>query len=63
MLLHLKRLGVDEAGEVAISYSLIAALVSIAALVVMAQLGDTLPRVFNLVTQTMIEGLARVGLI
>ena len=61
MLTHLIRLRVEEAGEVAISYSLIAALISIAAIIAMTQLGDTLPHIFDFVTQTMIDGLARMG--
>jgi Flp pilus assembly pilin Flp len=62
MLHLLSRLRVDEVGEVAISYSLVAALVSIAALIAMTVLGDTIPEIYNFVTGTMIEGLQRVGL-
>jgi len=62
MLHLLTRIRFDELGEVAVSYSLVAALVSIAALVGMALLGDILPEIFNFVTGTMIEGLERVGL-
>jgi Flp pilus assembly pilin Flp len=62
MLHLLSRLRVDEVGEVAISYSLIAALVSIAAIVAMTQLGDVIPEVYQFITVTMIEGLQRVGL-
>ena len=58
----LSRLRVDEMGEVAISYSLVAALVSMAAIIAMTQLGDVIPEIYDFVTGTMIEGLARVGL-
>lgn len=62
MLHLLSRLRVDEMGEVAISYSLVAALVSIAAIIAMAQLGDVIPEVYDFVTGTLVEGLERVGL-
>ena len=62
MLYLLSRLRIDEAGEAAISYSLIAALISIAAIIAMTQLGDTLPHLFDLVNETLTDGLARVGL-
>jgi len=63
MLQQLSRIRADEVGEVAISYGLIAALISIAAIIAMTQLGDTLPHVFDFVTNTMRDGLARMGLI
>jgi pilus assembly protein Flp/PilA len=53
----------DERGEVAISYGLIAALISIAAIIAMTQLGETIPHLFNLVGQEMIDGLQRAGLL
>jgi len=59
----LSRLYAEEAGEVAISYGLIAALISIAAIIAMTQLGSILPHVFDFVTSSMIDGLARMGLI
>jgi Flp pilus assembly pilin Flp len=62
MLQLLSRIRADEAGEVAISYSLIAALISIAAIIAMTQLGDTIPRIFDLVGQELIDGLQRAGL-
>jgi Flp pilus assembly pilin Flp len=62
MLHLLSRLRVDEVGEVAISYSLVAALISIAAIIAMTQLGDVIPEVYDFVTVTMIDGLRRVGL-
>jgi Flp pilus assembly pilin Flp len=62
MFWQLHRLGVDETGEVVISYSLIASLVAIAAIVAMIQLGDTIPHLFDLVTNTLIDGIARIGL-
>ena len=63
MLQALSRIRADEAGEVAISYGLIAALISIAAIVAMTQLGDTIPHLFDLVGQEMIDGLQRAGLL
>ena len=57
----LSRIRAEEAGEVAISYSLVAALVSIAAIIAMSELGDTIPLIYHYVTDTMIEGLARIG--
>ena len=63
MVRHLIRLGGEEGGEAAISYSLIAALISIAAIIAMTQLGDTLPHLFDLVSNALKEGLSRVGLI
>lgn len=62
MLHLLSRLRVDEMGEVAISYSLVAALISIAAIIAMTQLGDVIPQVYDFVTGTLVEGLERVGL-
>jgi Flp pilus assembly pilin Flp len=53
---------VDEVGEVAVSYCLIAALVSIVAIVAMVVLGDVIPEIYDLVTNTMVSGLDRVGL-
>jgi Flp pilus assembly pilin Flp len=38
-------------------------LISIAAIIAMTQLGDTLPHVFDYVTNTMNDGLARMGLL
>ena len=61
MLPHLIRLRVEEAGEVAISYGLIAALISVAAIIAMSQLGDTLPQIFDFVNRTMNDGLTRIG--
>jgi pilus assembly protein Flp/PilA len=62
MLQALSRIRADEAGEVAISYGLIAALISIAAIIAMTQLGDTIPHLFELVGAEMLEGLQRAGL-
>ncbi|MGE5146436.1 MAG: Flp family type IVb pilin [Candidatus Eiseniibacteriota bacterium] len=62
MFILLLRLRIDEAGEVAISYSLIAALISVAAIIAMTQLGETIPQIFHFVTSTMVDGLARMGL-
>jgi pilus assembly protein Flp/PilA len=63
ILQALSRIRADEAGEVAISYGLIAALISVAAIIAMSQLGDTIPHAFDFVTQTMRDGLARMGLL
>lgn len=63
MLQALSRIGADEAGEVAISYGLIAALISVAAIIAMTHLGDTIPHAYDFVTQTMRDGLARMGLL
>lgn len=63
MLQVLSRIGADETGEVAISYGLIAALISIAAIVAMTQLGDTIPHLFDLVGGEMLDGLQRAGLL
>ena len=61
-MLHLFfRLRVDEGGEVAITYGLIAALVSIAAIIAMAQLGEVLPEIYDFVTNTMDQGMDRIG--
>ncbi|HEX7008167.1 MAG TPA: hypothetical protein VF274_13585 [Alphaproteobacteria bacterium] len=62
MLHLLTRMRVDEVGEVAVSYCLIAALVSIVAIVAMVVLGDVIPEIYDLVTNTMVSGLDRVGL-
>ena len=62
MLHLLTRMRVDEVGEVAVSYCLIADLVSIVAIVAMVVLGDVIPEIYDLVTNTMVSGLDRVGL-
>jgi Flp pilus assembly pilin Flp len=63
MLQAMPRLYADERGEVAISYGLIAALISIAAIIAMTQLGETIPHIFDLVGQEMFDGLQRAGLL
>lgn len=59
----LSRFYADETGEVAISYSLIATLISIAAIIAMTQLGDTLPQIYNFVNESILGGLSRMGLL
>ena len=63
MLRHVIRLGFEEGGEVAISYGLIAALISVAAIVAMSQLGDTIPQIYDYVNGTMNDALTRLGLL
>ena len=51
----------DEAGATAIEYGLIAALIAVAAITAMTNLGGTLSATFSKVDSKMSEGLSKVS--
>lgn len=55
MLASLNRFVGDESGATAIEYGLIAALVSVAAIVALITLGNSLERIFNVVATKLTE--------
>ncbi len=58
MLKQIKSFCADESGATAIEYGLIAALVSVAAIVALTTMGDTLNTLFSTVSNSMNSAIA-----
>ena len=62
MLGNIHRFLVDQGGASAVEYSLIGALVSVAAIVALQTLGSTLADLFSMLSEALLDASARAGL-